>query len=183
VSRRQLACLLAALAGPVLVTHGLADGGQALSCPPSGCGPLCGGYPATIVGTGGRDRLIGTRRRDVIVARAGDDRIWGKDGGDLVCAGTGDDFVEGNSGNDGQLRGLTRIAPVPAGLYGGAGRDVLRGGSGNDDVLGARGADFLYGGPGPKDICKGGSPNSSRGPDIADPSCEWMRGVEAELLR
>ena len=56
--------------------------------------PTCHGHRATIVGTGGRDRLRGRPKRDVIVAFGGSDRIWGGGGNDIICAGLGAD-VEG----------------------------------------------------------------------------------------
>ena len=47
----------------------------------------CRGVPATIVGTGGNDALVGTPARDVIAAFGGDDSIASLAGRDLVCAG------------------------------------------------------------------------------------------------
>jgi uncharacterized delta-60 repeat protein len=96
---------------------------------PSGGPPAlvrrCGGRPATIVGTAGRDVLRGTRRADVIVALGGADRVLARGGNDLVCGGGGNDR-----------------------LSGGAGRDRLVGGGGRDRLLGGRGRDRLVGGPG-----------------------------------
>jgi Ca2+-binding RTX toxin-like protein len=69
----------------------------------------CAGRRATIVGTRGGERLVGTARRDVIAALSGNDVVRGRGGSDLIC---------GNGGNDR--------------LIGGGGRDRLLGGSGND---------------------------------------------------
>ncbi len=72
--------------------------------------PLCGGVPATIVGTMGADILIGTEGVDVITGLAGNDTIWGHSGADIICAGDGNDLLAGESGRDR--------------LHGGAGVDV-----------------------------------------------------------
>ena len=50
---------------------------------------------ATIVGTPGADKLIGTNRADVIVAAAGTTRVSGLGGNDVICAGPGNDVVNG----------------------------------------------------------------------------------------
>ncbi len=57
--------------------------------------PMCDGQRATIVGMAKADRLIGTPRRDVIVAGAGHDVVHGRGGGDVICAGPGNDTVDG----------------------------------------------------------------------------------------
>jgi Ca2+-binding RTX toxin-like protein len=54
----------------------------------------------TIEGTGGNDRLNGTRRNDVICGYGGRDRINGRGGHDLVYAGPGNDRVTGGGGLD-----------------------------------------------------------------------------------
>lgn len=69
----------------------------------------CRGRPATIVGTGGKDRIRGTGKADVIVALGGNDVVKGRGGRDVICGGGGKDK-----------------------LLGGAGRDVLVGGPGKD---------------------------------------------------
>jgi uncharacterized delta-60 repeat protein len=78
---------------------------------PSDRAPRCAGRRATLVGTPGRDRLRGTRRADVIVARGGPDRVLALAGNDVVCGGAGRDR-----------------------LFGGAGRDLLIGGPGRDRI-------------------------------------------------
>ncbi|WP_310964808.1 lipase family protein [Nocardioides terrisoli] len=103
---------------------------------------MCHGWPATIVGTSGDDRLVGTNGRDVIAARAGSDVVRGRAGDDLVCGGRGRDALHGGAGADR--------------LYGGAGRDHLRGGPGADRLYGGPGADLLTGGLG-HDRLHGGS--------------------------
>jgi hypothetical protein len=85
----------------------------------------CGGKTATIVGTAGRNRLKGTKKRDVIAALGGKDVVRGLGGDDIVCGGAGNDR-----------------------LIGGGGDDTLIGGKGKDVLLGGRGKDKLRGGPG-----------------------------------
>jgi Tol biopolymer transport system component len=60
----------------------------------------CGGRRATMVGTGGPDRLLGTGRRDVITGLGGRDRIRGKGGRDVLCGGGGRDRRNGGRGRD-----------------------------------------------------------------------------------
>jgi Ca2+-binding RTX toxin-like protein len=119
----------AALSGAVVALIGLLSFPQvALAA------PRCFGSRATIVGTGGNDRINGTGRRDVIVGVGGHDRINGRGGGDVICGGGGRDLIRGKSGDDE--------------LSGGGKRDVLLGQQGNDLVTGAGGADVLLGLPG-----------------------------------
>lgn len=68
--------------------------------PAAGAVPTCEGRPATIVGTSGDDRLLGTDGIDVIVARGGNDDVTGRDGADVICAGHGDDTIDGGTGDD-----------------------------------------------------------------------------------
>ena len=114
--------------------------------PGPGPGPRstrCAGKPATIVGTGGPDRLRGTKRRDVIAALGGNDRVRGLGGNDLVCGGKGKDTLRGGRGKD-VLRGDVGNDR----LLGDAGKDRLLGGAGRDKLVGGPGRDKLLGGPG-----------------------------------
>lgn len=104
--------------------------------------PRCKGREATLVGTGGRDRLHGTARRDVILGRGGDDVIEGRGRNDLICGSGGRDTVSGERGNDG--------------LYGQGGGDAVRGNRGDDGLYGQGGADALRGNRG-DDRARGGS--------------------------
>jgi uncharacterized delta-60 repeat protein len=100
----------------------------------------CGGRVATLIGTGGRDRLVGTRRADVIVALGGNDRVRGGRGNDNICGGAGRDRLEGGRGRDR--------------LFGGGGSDRLLGGAGDDRLAGGPGNNTLLGGSG-HDRCPG----------------------------
>lgn len=64
-----------------------------------------------IVGTPGRDYLVGTSAPELVVAFAGDDAILGLGGEDLVCGGRGSD----------RILGLDESAHVRSG----PGRDVV----------------------------------------------------------
>lgn len=125
----------------------------------------CFGRRATIVGTRGSDRIVGTARGDVIVTFGGADHVKGVAGSDRVCTGGGKDilvggkgrdFLDGGGGND-KLFGASRRIDDRSGnpsagdpedpeiLRGGRGTDVIRGGGGNDALLGGPGNDRLYG--------------------------------------
>ena len=78
----------------------------------------CGGKPATVVGSAGRDTLRGTRRADVIVGLGGNDRIIGRGGNDVVCGGRGKDRLSGGGGRDRLSGGPQRDTCI-----GGAARD------------------------------------------------------------
>ena len=90
----------------------------------------CQGRRATIVGTDRGERLRGTRRRDVIVARGGRDVIVGGGGSDVVCAGAGRDRVQTGDGDDH--------------VGGGGGADLLDGDDGDDTIVGGPGADRCF---------------------------------------
>jgi len=112
-------------------------------------GLTCGDQRATLRGTDGADRLVGTPRRDVIQAGAGDDLVDGRGGGDLICGGPGDDMLRGGASVD-ALRG-------DAGndlLQGDTEDDVLLGGPGDDRAEGGDGYDVAYGASG-RDACVG----------------------------
>ncbi|MEK6252747.1 MAG: hypothetical protein AABM43_12620 [Actinomycetota bacterium] len=106
----------------------------------------CQGKQATIVGTGGSDKLKGTKKADVIVGLGGKDKIVGRAGNDRVCAGGGKDKVFGGKGKD-RLNGEAGKDK----LFGGKGKDKLKGGKGKDVLIGGPDRDKLNGGPG-KDV-------------------------------
>ncbi len=94
--------------------------------------PECQGARATIVGSPDDDRIRGTPRKDVIVARGGDDVVRGQAGRDLICGGRGSDSLKGQVGGDF--------------IFGGGGRDHLQGGRDGDTLLGGDHSDRIYGG-------------------------------------
>lgn len=113
-----------------------------LLCVPSAtAAPTC-----TKTGTSGRDRISGTRHRDVICLRAGSDYGNGRLGSDAVRGGSGADT-----------------------LVGGNGSDLLRGYGGSDDLFATDESpnDTLDGGPG-QDNCYGDRQDTFR------PSCEHI---------
>src|SRR6476646_6754917 len=100
--------------GPVLVLLvGMVAGLLVPSTSAWAATPICGGLPATIVGTHSSERLVGTPGADVIVGLGGFDVIEGLEGDDVICSGAG----------AGDLRG-------------GPGRDLLIGSGGNEDIRG-----------------------------------------------
>jgi RHS repeat-associated protein len=81
--------------------------------------------------------LTGNGGSDIIIGGFGQDYLLGGDGNDVLYGGAGDDsdyilFEIENSYRN-------------AGLYGGAGADILYGGTGNDDLYEDDGRDWLYG--------------------------------------
>jgi Ca2+-binding RTX toxin-like protein len=112
----------------------------------------CAGKVATVVGTGGDDRIRVPRKgnqviaglggNDVIFAFDGKDRVCGNDGNDRIFSGPGADNVLGGAGND----------LIDAGVK----QDRLRGNGGDDQLVGGDGADNMFGDAG-NDLLRGGS--------------------------
>jgi Ca2+-binding RTX toxin-like protein len=80
--------------------------------------PKCKGKTATIVGSTKKDKLKGSKFKDVIATLGGNDKVNAKGGGDIVCGGKGKDKLKGGKGRDK--------------LFGQAGKDKLNGGPGKD---------------------------------------------------
>ena len=114
--------------------------------PPPPEKPVC-----TIKGTGGRDVLRGTARRDVICAYGGNDTVRGMAGNDLIMGGAGSDTILGDEGDDTIYGGDGKDT-----IQGNAGNDTIYGGSNNDTMQGNDGRDKLYGGSG-DDTMQGGA--------------------------
>lgn len=93
---------------------------------------------ATLRGTPGPDRIIGTARADVINGRGGDDDLRGRGGNDRINGGAGADLIAGDAGND-RLTG----GPGPDTLLGGAGNDTITGGAGRDVIVCGKGRDTV----------------------------------------
>jgi large repetitive protein len=157
-----------------------------------GARPVCGGLPATLIGTPGSDRLTGTPGRDVIVGLGGNDTIVGLGGNDTICAGAGPDTIRGGDGDDtARSRGGNDRVVGGAGndkvrggggddtVIGQSGDDVLGGGDGDDVLVGRRGADLLRGAAGSDRLDGGAGYDRGRGGsgiDIAT-ACEFTRGL------
>jgi streptogramin lyase len=80
--------------------------------------PKCKGKTATIVGSTKKDKLKGSKFKDVIHTLGGNDKVNAKGGNDIVCGGKGKDKLKGGKGKDK--------------LLGQAGKDKLDGGPGKD---------------------------------------------------
>ncbi len=110
----------------------------------------------TITGTAADDNLNGTTRDDVICAKAGSDNVFGLEGNDIIRGGQGDDgrgTPPCPTRKQTDRRGTTVCesiiyAPVPHGLNGGDGSDVVKGQADDDSIEGQDQNDKLYGGQG-----------------------------------
>ena len=160
-----------ALAAMVLLAAALA------AATPAQARVSCGGKKATIVGSGGNDRIrvpgdghgkqvvngmggndtiITGKASDTICGGAGDDRLMAGKGSDRAFGGTGNDQIVnqkgkdrsyGESGDD-QLRG----GPSKDFSSGGAGNDLVDGSSDRDSLHGDSGDDLVLGGDGTDDM-------------------------------
>ncbi len=123
-----------------------------------------------LVGTGEDDQLIGLDGNDLIQGRRGDDQIEAGNGNDRAYGGKGDDEISGEEGND-KLFGDKGKDEIEGGegqdrLYGGSGKDELRGDEGNDWLYGGKGFDDLKGGEGNDRLwADGGGARMSGGAD------------------
>ena len=109
----------------------------------------------SIVGTDGKDELIGARNNNSLTGGTGDDRLLGLGGNDTLVGGDGADVLLGGSGHD-KMQGESGDDY----LDGGPGSDWLDGGTGNDHLLGGEGNDLLEGGEG-DDYFDGGPGNDT----------------------
>jgi Ca2+-binding RTX toxin-like protein len=152
----------AAASAPVLVT--VVTGSAAAEA--EGAQRTCGGEPATLVGS---DELTGTPGRDVIVATTPRTLVLAGAGDDLIC---GSRRAQGQQGDDeihysGAANGISRFY-----ILGGTGNDVIEfhktqhhaslgtrdgvyGGAGADLMLGAGGMLWFSGGSGPDRLVGG----------------------------
>ena len=126
---------------------------------------------ASIIGTGGKDKLKGGTGNDFLDGGDGDDNLDGGAGNDTLLGGAGNDTLDGGTGDD-SLYGGTGNDKLDGGdgndlLDGGDGADKLKGGKGNDTLIGGAGNDVLDGGEGDdklgggegNDVLKGGKGN------------------------
>lgn len=125
---------------------------------------------ATIHGTPGDDRLVGTSSADTIHGYGGNDEISPRGGDDVVFAGNGDDYVDlgwsRRAGDDRAYAGRgsddvssgkgDRVHLGPGHDFGwsqGGTGAVVRGGDGSDVLRLDTGPARLYGGPGNDVVC------------------------------
>lgn len=152
-----------------------------------------------IVGTGGRDVIVGSPQRDSISSENGDDVICADPprheeepgheegekceggGGSPGHGGGGPDWVWGGNGSDRIYGG-----GGPDSIYAGLGDDVVFGGGGPDHILANSGNDELHGGPGPDrvdggygdDVIFGDESNDVLIGDLGDDALHGGRGLD-----
>ncbi len=76
----------------------------------------------TIIGSGGRDTIIGSSQNDFLNGRGGRDQVFGGDGNDRLLGGGSGDLLVGGDGRDT--------------ILGNSGIDTISGGEGNDRIVG-----------------------------------------------
>lgn len=170
---------------PVLLVGGsIAVGAIATGAQGELPGPDCNGYPVTqpagdahdnvIVGTPHRDVLVGHDGHDYLRGRGGNDIICGDDGRDLLDGGGGDDRLNAGSGHDRVLGANGDDTLKGLGHSENGVREFGAQGTRQAGLFGGAGDDVLYGGLGRRDLCVGGS---ERDADVANQSCDRVEGV------
>lgn len=91
-------------------------------------------YSVSPTPSDGDDRVVGTKREDILESGVGNDLLYGLGGNDYLDGGSGQDRIDGGAGNDT--------------IYGGSGNDLIAGGDGDDVISAGSGNDIVYGGPG-----------------------------------
>lgn len=104
--------------------------------------PAAAGYPITVEGGAGNDRLDGGSGPETIHGGPGADLLAGRGGGDALFGDDGNDTIYG----DGMANGNEGLGGGDDQLHGGAGDDVLTGDTHESGA--AIGHDLLDGGPG-----------------------------------
>lgn len=126
-----------------------------------------------IVGTEGKDLILGKNGNTIVKGQGGDDVIFedggndiieGGDGNDLIYSGADNDLVMGGSGNDA--------------LYAGLGNDIVFGGDGHDAIFAESGNDVVFGGGG-NDLIAGGDGNDVLSGDDGDDQIYGESGNDA----
>ncbi|MBM0123961.1 hypothetical protein [Pimelobacter simplex] len=144
IGRIGTGAALACLAAGGALAAGVGVGATAAQAPV----PTCAGKRATIVDPSkGNDRIVGTDRRDVVVAGKGKGRdvVLGLDGDDLVC-GDGLTRVVGGRGDDTVYHAGSADGGKGADRFHGVG--AARGGKGADTAWAPMGTGSFDGGAG-----------------------------------
>ncbi|MDD4319351.1 MAG: hypothetical protein PHW10_03440 [Candidatus Peribacteraceae bacterium] len=111
-------------------------------------GPMDGRrYGSVLMGTDGKDVIVGTDRPGI---------IFGKDGDDVICAGNGNNVVYGGKGNDV--------------ITGGNGRNIVNGDDGDDRITLGNGGNIVKGGAGSNTCVLGKGKNVVRDCAVQQPS-------------
>jgi Ca2+-binding RTX toxin-like protein len=116
----------------------------------AGINPNGGQDGVDLVGTSGKDNMIGNFLNDKLQGGAGNDGLnGGKSGDDTLIGGDGDDFLSDDQGNN-VLEGgagndyLSIKSKGSNQLDGGDGDDSVEAGQGNDSLFGGNGNDHFY---------------------------------------
>lgn len=117
---------------------------------PEECASLAGLIENVVEGTEGNDKLKGSVKHDLILAKGGNDKIDSSSSADCVVGGDGDDDIRSESGDDIIIAGDGNDK-----IKSGSGNDVIYGGSGDDNIDGGTGEDIIYGDSGDDNIDAG----------------------------
>lgn len=147
------------------------------------------GSADSVMGTAGKDWLLGGSSNDTLYGLGGDDKLEGGEREDIIYGGAGDDlitgggdseeadetFTDGSSQWSEKIQGAADITWDGDTLYGEAGADVVRGDYGSDYLSGGTGWDALMGGMG-NDTLLGDEGNDLLidGGDVRGRDFEWI---------
>src|SRR3972149_3077742 len=96
-----------------------------------------------VEGTEGDDKIYGSVKGELILAKGGNDKVWASSSSDCIVGGDGNDYLKEESG-DGVVLGGEGNDKIDVGY----GNDIVYGGGGNDNIDTGSGQDLVYGGGG-----------------------------------
>jgi len=111
-----------------------------------------------IEGTEGYDKIFGTVKGELILAKGGNDKVWASSSSDCIVGCDGNDYLKEESGDGVVLcgEGNDRIDV-------GKGNDTVYGGGGNDNIETGSEQDLVYGGEGNDNIDLGSGNDKAYG--------------------
>jgi YD repeat-containing protein len=126
-----------------------------------------------IVGTEGKDLILGKNGNNIVKGLGGDDVIFEDGGNDIIDGGDGNDLIYSGADNDLVMGGAGDDA-----IYAGLGNDVVFGGDGHDAIFAEGGNDVVFGGAG-NDLIAGGDGNDVLSGDDGDDQIYGESGSDA----
>lgn len=126
-----------------------------------------------IVGTEGKDLILGKNGNNIVKGLGGDDVIFEDGGNDIIDGGDGNDLIYSGADNDLVMGGAGDDA-----IYAGLGNDVVFGGDGHDAIFAEGGNDVVFGGAG-NDLIAGGDGNDVLSGDDGDDQIYGESGNDA----